>query len=154
MIFPLSMCAEAVRPLPAPSVLRSRSIAPRILGRVPGGQPGGGATAATGEPHAVVPVLAVQSLFAGRSPAGCRICERLGVPDHMHDTIFVDPFLAEKVDERRILDADGAPDERCVERVGARYARPCHHAQQAYAVVPHWPCWVPVPEASRTGLGA
>ena len=50
--------------------------------------------------------------------------------DHMHDTIFVDPFLAEQVHKRRILDADGSPDEPCVERAGARYARPCQHAQQ------------------------
>ena len=71
---------------------------------------------------------AVQPLFAGRSPAGCRIRERLDVADHVHDTIFVDPFLAEQVDERRILDADGSPDEPCVERVGAGYARPCQHA--------------------------
>ena len=73
---------------------------------------------------------AVQPLFAGRSPAGRRIRERLGAADHMQDAIFVDPFLAEQVDERRILDADGSPDEPCVERVGTRYARPCQHAQQ------------------------
>ncbi len=48
----------------------------------------------------------------------------------MHDTISVDPFLAEQVGERWILEADGAPDEPCVERVGARYARLCEHAQQ------------------------
>ena len=48
----------------------------------------------------------------------------------MHDTISVDPFLAEQVDERWILDADGAPDEPCVERFGARYAPLCEHAQQ------------------------